>query len=263
MKAKYILYLLAIITFGSCQKVIDVDLNDSNAVIVIEANYSAEDSTVRVSVTKTSSYFDNSSSPVVDDATVTIIDFNGTPQSVVSIGNGQYELAGYVPIFNSTYTLQVVHNGTLYEATCTMNSVVNLEDMTYEFFPGFFGSAGGYVVYMNFNDPAGTVNFYEAVLTRNGDALDKLDEIFLQDDQLTDGNLVERPLFASDFFELNDTIGMELRSIDEKIYDYKSEAISAAAQNSGAPGNPNPVWTNGALGYFSCYSSSRKEVIIL
>lgn len=262
---KYVHFLLIGLgfVFLSCEKVIDVDLNESNPKIVIEANYSAEDSTVRVRITKTSSYFDNTSSPVVDDATVTIIDELGATQSVISIGNGVYELTNYVSAFNTTYRMEIVQNGVLYSSECKMNPVVNLEDITYEFFPGFFGTEGGYAIYMNFNDPAGVENYYAAVISRNGVPYSKLTEIITQDDQLTDGNLVERPLFASEFFALNDTIELELKSIDKHIYAYINEAISTASQSSGAPGNPNPVWSNGALGYFSCYSSSRKEVIIL
>ena len=70
----------------------------------------------------------------------------------------------------------------------------------------------------------------------------------------------------NDFFQIDDTIGMELRSIDKDIYYYLNEAISIIGENSAsaaAPANPNSNWNNNALGYFSAYGNSRKETIII
>lgn len=263
MKKLFYILVIAFAGVTSCQKVIDVDLNDANANIVIEANYSAEDSTVRVRITTTSSFFDSNQSPTIDDAVVTIFDQAGTPTVVNWIGNGNYELTNYIPNYNSTYTLTVFSNNVTYTAECNMHSVVNLEPITYEFFPGIFGSESGYAAFMNFNDPSDTVNHYVAILSQNGQVFDGADEVFLQDDKLTDGNFVERPLFGDSLFQINDTIAMELRTIDEDIYEYYDQLQSiAGGGSSGAPGNPKTNWDNDALGYFNCYSSSRQEVIV-
>ncbi len=85
--------LLIFAALISCQKEIDVDLNDADPKVVIEANYIGTDSLVRVRVTQTSSYFDSNPSPVIDNAEVSIIDQSGTPMDIPSTGNGYYELA--------------------------------------------------------------------------------------------------------------------------------------------------------------------------
>lgn len=66
MRSLITLSIAAVALFG-CTKVIDVNLNEANEKYVIEANYSAEDSTVRVLITKTSSFFDNNASPKVNN----------------------------------------------------------------------------------------------------------------------------------------------------------------------------------------------------
>ncbi len=246
----------------SCQKVIDVDLNEANPNVVIEANYTAEDSTVRVRITMTSSYFNSEPSPEVNDAVVTITDQLGNSQSVPFIANGYYELPFYVPVYNSNYTLSVVADGKTFSAISFMPSPVQLLDITYDSIAGFFGSEGGYVPYMRFNDPLDTINYYSAVLSKNGDVWDGLTQIFTQDDRLTDGNFIERPLFGQEWYQMGDTIGMELRSIDEINYRYIDEIQSIAGTQSGAPANPTTNWSNDALGYFSAYSNSRKTVVI-
>lgn len=260
---KLLFISLSVLVLFSCQKVIDVNLNESNPIVVIEANYRAEDSTVLVRITQTSNYFDNSASPEINTAVVTIIDQAGNPTAIPSIGNGYYQLNNYAPNLNTNYTLSVVHNSENYTATCQLNAPVQLEDITYEYFDGFFGSDGGYVPFLNYVDPQNTEDYYAIILSRNDTLYASLDDIFLQDDLLTNGNLVERPLFGNSFYQLDDSVHMELRTIDKRIYNYISEAQSiSGGQSSAAPGNPTTNWSNGAQGYFNAYSSSRKSVII-
>lgn len=261
---KNIAYLLGIVLIAaSCQKVIDVDLNDTNKTIVIEGNYTGQDSTVRVNVSLTSSYFDSEPSPVIDNAVVTITDGAGITTVVPSIGSGNYELSGYIPSYGSDYVLTVTHDGVTYSAKCNMPVPVTLDPITYLYFDGFFGAEGGYAAFMNFNDPANVENYYIAALGLNGVIYDGIDDLFTQDDALTDGNLVQRPLFASDFYDIGDTIYMELRSVDKAIYDYTNEIQSIiGGSNSAAPGNPTTNWDNGALGYFNAYGISKDTVVV-
>ena len=261
---KNLLYLLGcIIIISSCQKVIDVDLNETDPKFVIEANYTAEDSTVSVKITFTSSYFDASAPTTVNNATVVITNHLGMSLPVTFIGNGMYELTNYVPIFETNYTLTVSYGGVTYTAVSTMHAPVQLEDITYEFYPGFFGLEPGYVCDLNFYDPAGVENFYVVALSLNGVADTKLTSLFIQNDLFSDGNLVSRPLFKDEFNQVGDTVGMELRSVDKATYQYYYEILSiAGGQTTAAPSNPANNWDNEALGYFSAYSNNRKEVVI-
>ena len=261
-----IILLGGIIVFASCQKDItdDVDLNDSEPKMVIEANYSAEDSTVRVHISMTSSYFNNDPAPAINGATVTIVDYLGNSTNLIGLGDGDYELTGYAPIFNTSYTLNVNSGGETYTSSCFMHDPVQLDPITPYFVPGFFGAGPGYVVNWNFQDPAGEVNFYMAILTVNGNVKDSVTQRYLQDDALTDGNEVSRPI--GDFidkYQIGDTVEIEMQTIDKIIYDYYDELISVASGGGqAAPANPYYMWSNNALGYFSAYSSAREQVVI-
>jgi hypothetical protein len=247
----------------ACQKVIDVDLNDANQTVVLEANYTAEDSTVLVKVTLTSSYFDSEASPQIDNAIVSITDANGVVTTVPSIGNGSYQLTGYAPSFGSSYIMNVIVNGTSYSATCALPTPVQIDPITYDFTEGFFGSGPGYFAFLNFQDPANVENYYQIVLSRNGQRFDRIDEIQTQDDLFTDGNYVQRPLFFDSLSQIGDEISFELRSVDKAVYDYTNEAASiSGGTNSAAPGNPTTNWDNGALGYFNAFGVSRDTVVI-
>ena len=255
--------LIAIVTLGSCQKDVDIDLNSANPNIVIEANYTSEDSTVAVRITKTVNYFGSNVAPTVDDASVTITDHNGISQTVPFSSNGDYILVNYIPEFNTFYTLSVVSEGELYTAQCKLSSSVQVDVPTYEWNPGLFGSDPGFRVFMNFLDPADTVNFYNALLTINGEEFDRLNEGWIQDDLLTDGNYLSRPLWGGPEIDSLDTVSIELRAIDDFMYDYINAAGGiVGGSTSAAPGNPTSNWDNGALGYFSAYSATRAEVIL-
>lgn len=259
---KYVALILGIITFASCQKVIDVDLNESNAVTVIEANYTAEDSTVRVFITETSNFFSNESEPTVDDAIVTITDQAGNSQLVPFDSAGWYTLMNYIPEYGTTYTMTVLSNGVTYTARCEMHPLIPQESILYEYLePGIFTGDGGYVAAVSYIDPIEEGNYTSAILSKNGKQLNKLNDLTLNDDLFTNGNLVIRPLFVK-FFEIGDTVEIELRTIDKKIFDYYTELISLTDPNSAAPANPDYQWDNRALGYFSAHPSSRQSVII-
>lgn len=263
---KNIFYILiGFVILSSCQKDItdDVDLNNADPQVVIEAIYTAEDSTVRVKVSYTSSYFEQTASPFYDNATINIIDANGLATTVPNIGSGEYVLSNYVPQFNTYYSIKATIEGVEYSSTCFLQEPVQLDDMEAEFIPGFFGLEGGYVVYMNLQDQPDTLNNYFVVLSRNGVPYSDLTEMFLQDDKFTDGNYVSRPLFGVEFFEVGDTIDMELRSVDQAVYDYYAEIISIAGGGGGAaPANPTSNWDNKALGCFNAYGNSRKSLVI-
>lgn len=259
---KYAALIFGIIVFASCTKVIDVDLNEANPVVVIEANYTAEDSTVRVSVTETSNFFSNEEEPTINNAVVTITDQNGSSQQVPFVADGNYVLTNYIPQFGTTYTMTVLANGVTYTATCKLNNPISQNGIIYEYLePGPFSGDGGYLVAVSYQDPAAEGDYTAIYVTKNDTLYKELGEITLNDDVFTNGNLVIRPLFV-DLFELGDTIELELRTIDKKVYDYYTELISLTNPNSAAPANPTYQWENRALGYFSAHGSSRQTTVI-
>lgn len=255
--------LSSMLIFGSCQKVIDVDLNDADAKIVIEANFQASDSLVNVKVSYTSSYFDAYSQNTVDNAVVIITDGNGVNTVVPSIGNGNYSVSNYNPTAGMTYSISVSHDGTTYTSTSKLESALTMLAPRAVFFEqGFFGEEGGYLVFFKFNDPVGKGNYYNVIYRANDTLYNQVQDFVLGDDDLTDGNLIERPIF--EYFEVGDTVSFELQAINKRVYDYYIELQTiAGGQSSAAPANPYYFWSNKGLGYFSAYFSSENGIKIV
>lgn len=260
MTRNYFILILVLSTFFSCQKEINVDLNESSPKVIIEANYIANDSIVQVKVSKTSSYFDEFSYNFIDGATVTIRENNGTETAIPFVVDGIYELHNYIPNYGATYTVTVNYDGTDYSASSLLMARMDLLPSTTQFQEASIFSDAGYWIYYRFQDYPGVGNCYKLFYTYNGITYDKFREFSSGDDKYTDGNLIERPLIET--FQLGDTVIFELQSINQQVYDYYSQLSDNTSGFTAAAGNPDYFWSNEALGYFSAYAYSRDTVII-
>jgi len=118
-------------------------------------------------------------------------------------------------------------------------------------------------VFFKFQDPIGQGNYYNVIFKANDTLYNKAEELILGDDDLTDGNLIERPIFQ-DYYDVGDTISFELQAINKNVYDYYSELQTiAGGQSSAAPANPTYYWSNKALGYFSAYYYTKNGIKIV
>lgn len=261
MKLNIVLLLSVLLTFISCQKEIDIDLNDSSPKVVIEANYNATDSVVTVLVSKTGSYFDEYSTTYINDAVVTIRQDNGADVAIPFISDGKYELGNYIPAYGSTYTVTVSYDGTSYTADCKLMPTMELLPATIEYQEASIFTDEGYWITYRFQDFPGKGNCYKIIPTYGGVTYNRFGEFMTGEDKLTDGNLIERPMIET--FQLGDTVYLELQSISQKVYDYYSQLADNTSGFTAAAGNPDYLWSNGALGYFSAYSYSSQEVIVV
>jgi len=261
---KYIKFLCfsLFVTLLSCEKVIDLDVNEIEQKLVIEAEFIASENLVKVKISKTKDVFSSEDFSFVSGAQAEIIDQNGVSNSLIDLGDGNYELTGYMPTYNSKYTMKITYDGEIYESHDTLVVPVDLDSLTTEFQPQSLFGSEGYVVYMNFTDPNGP-NYYRAVRTVNGEELTSRGDQFLFDDGFSEGNQQSVPFFT-DRYVVGDTVEVELRSYSEKSYTFTSELIDIAGDSgqSAAPANPNFTWTNGAIGNFAAYGHDSKSIVI-
>lgn len=260
---KYIFYLLILtLIFSGCEKVIDVDLNEAAPVIVIEGNLSNNLSVAEVKISLTSSYFDTLPSKKVSGAVVTVESDFGDKYIFSETENGIYKSKDIWYREGSTYKLLVEVNGEKYEATSKLNSLVNIDSLRFYYEDSPFFEPGYYLnVYLS--DPPGIKNFYRIKYSLNGKLQNTIEDLILFDDRYVDGNPIEVNLFNQPF-ELNDTISLQLISLDEGAYEYLRTFQELVNNNPGsaAPANPNTNLSNGALGYFSAWSSVKKSAVI-
>jgi hypothetical protein len=259
---KYSLLIISILAITSCQKVIDVEVEEANENIILDASYNAETELVRVKVSRSAALFSDTGFPGIEDASIEIETPGGDIFQVPHVGNGVYEFANLTPSFNATYQMRAIIDGENYEASAFLPNPIPLDSLSQEFIEESLFGPQGYVVFMNLSDPGGS-NFYRAVRIINGDTLNDLGDQFIFDNSFSEGNVQTVPFFSSRY-EPSDTVVVQLRSYSEAAYIYFTDLLALAGDGgqSAAPANPRPNWNNGALGIFNTYGYDEKTIII-
>lgn len=268
-RASFIFTVFSLLLIGSCQKVIDIKVSDTEPKLVIEANYNATEERVEVKVTKTVNVFSADNYPAVDDAVVTIISEDGVATSLAFQGDGIYLLENYTPVFESTYQLTVAYDGVVYTGEDYLKTMTPLDSLSLRYQEQSLFMPEGYMVFMNFQDPEGVKNYYHSSHTVNSEYFEKVGDQMLISDGLSDGKYYSLPIYWKNF-ELGDTISIHLRSYSQKTYKYYSDLYSAMSgtEMSAAPSNPIIQWANDTdekiqvLGHFRAYTIDTKSIIV-
>jgi len=251
---------LSIAVITGCEKVIELDLDNAEPRIVIDANITDDYENQVVRVSKTYSFTEANK-------------FNGLTGAIVQLSY----LDGGVVTFSETatkgvyksprmrgkpgveYTMKVTVEGKTYTSVSRMPDKVLLDSLTFKEY-NFFGSINTYVA-ANFEDPSHTEDQYRYLLT----VKNKVEEDAVSEDRFNNGNHVAQVLFYKlDDLVTGDTLEVELQCINRAVYKYfyTLEQISGDGGPPVAPENPPSNFNNGALGVFSAHTSSRRTAVI-
>ena len=258
--------LCAIALLSSCEKVIEVELEDHEPQLYIAADLSLVDEQLEVIIGKTSPYFAAGASEMIESATVILSDDQGNSYSVPHQGNGVY-LLDIIPNTDRTYTLTANVEGQDYVASSFLPSTVMLNELV----PTFQAASGpipeGNIVWMRYQDPAGESNYYRAVHWVNDTLQLAGEDLIIFDDALNDGIYAATPLFQK-FFDSGDVLRVQLIHCDQDSYEYYNSLADIVSSGQGpnggsaAPGNPNTNWSGGIDGKFTAFSSTELTITI-
>jgi hypothetical protein len=257
------LLLFIILLFSGCEKVIDVDLNEVNPAVVIEANLTNSTNFAEVLLTKTGSYFGNSPIEQISDASVIIKDEFGSNFILDEVEKGLYRSDKILFQPEVTYQLSVEVESEKYESSSRLNPAVLIDSLTYIYDEGFAFLDPGYIVKVHFIDPPEKTNYYRIKVFENDTLRNSTEDLIVFDDRLIDGQSLEVTLRGI-IFEPDDIVSIQLVSLDEGAYEYYHtfQELINVNPGSAAPANPTSNISNGALGYFSTWSADEKTVII-
>jgi hypothetical protein len=263
MNKLIILSLLTLLLLFGCEKVIDVDLNEANPVVVIEGNLCLSKGAVDVKISKTGSYFGNEPLQNVTDANVFLEHHTGKRIAINETGPGEYNKKGILVQAGNEYKLFAEVEDVTYSAASTLNPPVEIDSLSYDYYDDVSFFETGYRAVLFFSDPPGKENYYRIKVYKNGSLQNKVNDLILFDDQGIEGRFVEVRL-RGQVFNLGDTARIELISIDENVFDYFSILREMARTNPGSPAPANPVsnFSNDALGYFSAWSHDSQTIVI-
>jgi len=274
--------LISLIVFSSCEKVIQLDLNKENPQLVIEAIINIDSTDQYVYLSRTVNFDNEGKGMPFSDATVQLMDGESLVAKYEHVGNGIFKttLNNLLKV-RKQYTLQVVDNEkkVTHVATGICPAKVKLDAIEVFKNPPVFGRYNYAIVPVR-NEPIGK-NWYQFRLKKNNE---KIRKILVDDDSNLDGvPRTLKPIFNVREFspdttvnsvpkwvikkaganELVDSVEAELTlvNIEYKVFRYLYNlALNQGGRQSATPTNPDPIFTNGALGYFSIQSTDTKKI---
>lgn len=253
----------AIALLSSCTKVIDLNLNEADPKIVIEAELVSGTHDFTVKITKTSDYFNPGEPVTVGDATVFLKKGADAPLYLATDGDGVYVLKNFTATENTSYFLSVTAEGKTYEASDFLPKNVPLDSLSVgvpENNPFNPSGADSFEIVLYYQDPPADLNFYRIRSTVNGIPRSEGGKLLVIEDRYSVGAYFRLPIFT-DSYELNDSVDVELLSMSHAMYDYfNTLSLLVDGTGSPAPTNPSSNWSGGALGYFGAFSISKERI---
>lgn len=259
-----------------CEDIIVVDLNTTDPRTVIEATISDDNSPSRVTLTKSTDFYNPGIYPAISGAEILVNDSEGNSYSFVEIADGVYENNTIISKSNVEYSIEVKAEGEIYNAISMVPNKLILDSLSLEEStnrPNNNEDIDRFFLHLYFQDQLEIKDYGRIKLYSNGV---QLSGFTLYNDKFTDGNYIDlrvRISTESDNITLGDLITVEFMSIDNAAYDFyltangvnasgSSQGGGGPSSTSAAPSNPISNWDNKALGFFSAYTVSSKTITL-
>jgi len=256
------LFMTGALILSSCEKVIDVDLNDSSPQIVIEGNITDQTGPYTVRLSKSVNFDELNDFPPISGATVQISDDAGNSEILPETSPGTYTTVALQGTPGRTYTLDVTIDEQIYTAVSTMPLPVAIDTLTIEEQSIGFGDKTSYVE-ARYKDPEGIDNYYRFVHLINNV---RQKDIIIDKDWLQDGNTIRTSIEPDEEEDIElkqgDEVIVFMQSIDEGVYEYYRTLDEAGGEFSASPTNPLSNFSGGVLGYFSAYAVTSKSIVV-
>ncbi len=279
----------------------DIKINDTPSKLIVEGGIQYNngiDTFQYIFLSRSVSYFSTETPPSVSGANIIIYDDNNVAYPFVEDPNqpGCYKSADkFSGELNMDYTLEISETGIpgddgkdFYTASSSLKKPINLDSITINITEEWFYNDDGslntdiakmidgwspgmdiYTIRGWGNEPGETTgDHYQWLYSKNGvPQTDTLDETIFVDDAFVNGNdILGLEMWMAVPGNSGDTITVESRGITMKYYKYITGVMMITSWNAGVfggpPANPHSNLTNGALGFFSVYSSEFVSGII-
>ena len=263
-------YIILVVFFAfiisSCEKVIDIDLNNAEPRIVVEAQMLDRIGHNYVRLSKTNDFYSLEESTMIKGALVEITDDNGSKFVLHEIEDGLYNNSTLKAEENINYKLNIVIGKDKIESHSTTASPVKIDSLKIE--DGEFRKGGNdeevtniYKVTCYFVDPIDEINYYRLRILVNGAYLS---EFYVVSDDYFNGKTIPYSFGGVELYE-NDKVTVQLMGIDEANYIYYNTIAKLNGNGQSiTPGNPPTNLIGNAIGIFgSSTFDNMSEVFVI
>lgn len=262
---KYLFILISFLCL-SCEDTIDVDLNNAEPKLVIDASINWFKGTPgneqSIQLTLSAPYFEVDVPPAtgaqvrITNSSNTIFEFNEDGNS------GIYRNNTFVPQIDETYNLEIIYQNEIYSAAETLKSVVDIEYVEQNDEGGFSGDETELKAF--YTDPANIENFYFFEFVSDIPVIPSLE---VYDDEFNDGNQIFG-FYTEEELATGDIVDIRIHGISERFYEYMFILLQQNSDEGFSPFETQPATVRGnctnqtnpenfPLGYFRVSESSQ------
>lgn len=273
----YIAIFLASVVLFSCEKIIDLDVPETEPQLVVDAWYTDEDTVQYVKLSTTAPYFDEAQTPRVSGAEVFLHTYeDGALTNTETLAEDPNQPGYYV--FNSAaelgkgYQLEVdapEFDPVKSDIQQILETPPILDIFWEEDDPGFDDSLAIYKVYISTFEVPGEGDAYRWFATVDGVYQNAPENLYIADDALVDGAILPQFEPTDHQYRFGEVVNIKQCRINQSAYDYlfllrfQTAFVGSPFDTPPAPlvGNMKYVNKEGqALGFFGASSTSSAEI---
>ncbi len=247
--------------FQSCEEVIDVDLNEADPKLSIDAVIDL-DQLAQVQLSYTSSYFSDTEPEYETNATVLLSDSEGNTETLAHQGKGKYTGSTIKGKIGNTYELKVTVGNQTFTGESRFMTPTQVLKLEYKKFDGFGGNEDEqeYTLIITLKNNPKEENYYLVKYYIDDAEKEESYSIWTHEQYANEEAVVFEPFFS---FTEDQKITIEAFSIDEGTYDYYNQLSDIIDQRGGGgstPFNPKSNMGKDVLGYFRAWSFDTKSI---
>ncbi len=258
----FIALLLLLSGMVSCQKVIDININDSNTQYIVEGEITDAPGPYQIKISLSKNFDEDNNFPPVMDALVYITDeTTGYTDTLSPLGAGRYQTTNLQGVAEHRYKLSIAVEDKMLTSVATIPAQTVMIDSLY-LRKSDFGDETYFIVPV-YTDPPGKGNRYLIRQYINGQVVKGSRA---RSDEVTDGAVSEFPLWYNTSDEADnplinngDSVKVELLSIPQEVYDFYRTLETTIDQNAAAPANPLSN-VQGAIGVFNAATIHSRTI---
>lgn len=253
----YSLILMLFILATSCEKVIDIQVDDDIGKLVIEGTINNTDEQQEIKLSKNIAFSDRNNYPAVSGATVIVRNDEKNEFVFSETSAGTYIAKSFTGIPGKTYSFEVHVNENKYTAISQMPQVVTLDSIAAE--KPKFGEKDTRNIKVFYQDPKDQINQYRFVLFVNEK---QINDIYAVNDDFNNGNQVSITLRPKEDVDIvsGDKIRVEMIGMDRNVFQYWYSLMQQSAGAGITPSNPPTNISPYVFGYFSAQTHSSKSI---
>lgn len=254
----FLIGILLLGIFSSCEKAIDLNLDNAKPIIVIDGGVNDLNEVQVVRISTTYSFTEANKFNGLAGAKVVLTGSDGTTVNYTEKTTGIYNSPKFKGKPGTTYKLTVNVQGQTYTAISTMPQKVILNLLTFKEFT-VVDKTRKYVAVI-YDDPPAIDNWYHSIVRFKG----KVKFDVATDDRFNNGNKVNDVIFydLSKDMVPGDTVAVEFQCVDRAVHRYFfSLGQNLSETQPVSPANPPSNFDNNALGVFSAYTTSSRKAL--